>query len=144
MPVSNAVGNAILNCYLRGSSITPPAASYISLHAGDPGLNGANEVSTSDWPSYVRLHASQGGAMTAGYPAASGKATTNALELLFPAHDGVADVTVTHVGFWDAPTGGNFILPGVMVDHLGDPTTKTYSPSDEPVIHAGQILVAVT
>ena len=143
MPVSNAVGNAILNCYLRGVNITAPTGVWISLHDADPGITGANEVSTGDWPSYARLHASQGGAVATGFDAAALKETRNALELLFAAHDGTANVTVTHVGFWDHPTAGNFIIPGQLVDQDDDPITKTFSPSDEPVIHADEILVAV-
>lgn len=146
MPASTYVGNQILNFYLRGVDIAPAAGVWVSLHTADPGLAGASEVTNGGggaWPAYVRVDAAQGGAIASGWSASVAKSSQNLKDLLFPAHNGPANVTVTHVGFWDAPAGGNFLFPGVMLDQNNDPTTKTYAPSDEPVIHPNKILVLV-
>lgn len=137
MTTSTYAANAILDLFLRGVAVTPPTAAYISLHTGDPGASGANEVSTADWPSYERQDAAQGAAIETGFTAASAKATSNAKQLLYPANDGAAQVVVTHFGIWDAATGGNFIH-GDALDAV-----KTYFPSDEGVIHVGALDVAV-
>jgi hypothetical protein len=138
MTTSTYAGNAILNLFLRGVAVTPPTEVYISLHTGDPGANGANEVTTGAWPSYARQDAAQGGAIATGFSEATAKATTNLEQLLYAANDGASEVVVTHFGIWDAATGGNFIH--------GDPldAPKTYFPSDEGVIHAGALDVEVT
>ena len=137
MTTSTYAANAILDLFLRGVAVTPPTAVFISLHTGDPGASGANEVSTANWPSYARQDAAQGAAIATGFTAASAKATSNTKQLLYPANDGAAQVVVTHFGIWDAATGGNFIH-GDALDAV-----KTYFPSDEGVIHVGALDVAV-
>lgn len=138
MTTSTYAGNAILDLFLRGVAVTPPSQVYISLHTGDPGASGANEVTTSAWPSYARQNAAQGGAISTGFSAAAAKATSNLKQLLYAANDGAAQVVVTHFGIWDAATGGNFIH-GDLLD-----APKTYFPSDEGVIHAGALDVGVS
>lgn len=137
MTTSTYAANAILDLFLRGVAVTPPTRVFISLHTGDPGANGANEVTNVAWPAYARQDAAQGAAIATGFAAAAAKATANAKQLLYPANDGAAQVVVTHFGIWDALTGGNFIH--------GDPldAAKTYFPSDEGVIHAGALDIAV-
>lgn len=143
MTASTYVGNQILNFYLRGVDIAPAAGVWVSLHTDDPGLNGANEVSTAAWPAYARVDAALGGAIATGWSAAVAKASQNLKDLLFAANNGAAPVVVTHVGFWDAPAAGNFLFPGQVLDATNTPTTKTYAPSDEPVIHPNKIAVSV-
>lgn len=103
--------NNIINALLRGVAFPLPAKTYVSLHTGDPGVGaGANEVSLSNWPAYVRREAEQGGAIGSGWtPAASGQ-TANTNQLTYPANNGVASVTVTHWAIFDAPTGGNLLF----------------------------------
>ncbi|WRQ05516.1 putative lipoprotein [Ralstonia phage AhaGv] len=103
--------NNIINALLRGVAFPLPAKTYVSLHTGDPGVGaGANEVSLSNWPAYVRREAEQGGAIGSGWtPAASGQ-TSNVNQLTYPANNGVAAVTVTHYAVFDAPTGGNLLF----------------------------------
>ena len=73
------------------SGVTP----YVSLHTSDPGLTGSNEVSGG---SYARQSASFSSA-SSGATATTGTLTYTSM----PA------VTVTHVGIWDAVSGGNFL-----------------------------------
>jgi len=144
MSASTSVGNAILNCYLRGTAITPPTRVYASLHTADPGNTGASEVGTGAWPSYIRVDPAGGAAMTTGFSAAASKATTNLKDLIFAANDGAAPISVSHVGLWDAPTGGNFLFAAPVVDGVGAPTTKSFLVGDEGVLHPGDFDFAVT
>jgi hypothetical protein len=79
------------NSMLTGLSVT---ATYVSLHTGDPGSTGANEVAGG---SYVRKPVAwstpSSGAMTAA----------TALTLQVP-----ASTTITHFGVWDSASGGEF------------------------------------
>jgi hypothetical protein len=114
MPFSTFSANLLLDCFLRGGSITPPARVYVSLHTADPGNTGANEVLTSVWPGYARQDAAAGGAVATGFTAASAKAAENTGVLLFPEHDGSAAITISHLAIWDAATGGNCLMSGAL------------------------------
>lgn len=69
---------------------------FVSLHSGNPGTTGANELSGGS-PAYSRE-------AIAWNAAASGQAT-NSGAITF---DVAAATTAYHVGLWDAVTGGNF------------------------------------
>src|SRR5215469_10582889 len=71
------------------------AATYISLHSGDPGVTGANEISGGS-PAYARVATTWG-------TAASGAMTGSQVTINVP-----ATVTVTYAGLWTAATGGTF------------------------------------
>jgi hypothetical protein len=92
--------------------ITTSGVDTVSLHTGDPGSNGANEVSGG---SYAQQ------AITFSTASGGGLDSSNA-----PVFDVPAGNTITHVGFWD---GGTF--------KGGDPVTNeafaadgTYTLSD--------------
>ena len=72
-------------------------ALYASIHDGDPGDNGANEISGGS-PAYARQ------AVT--WQSASGGAMANTGNITFDIPPGTS---VMYVGFWDAASGGNFI-----------------------------------
>lgn len=133
MAFSTFTANALLNCYLRGVAITPPARVYVSLHTADPGSTGASEVSTAAWPSYARQDPAGGGAIAGGFDPAAGKATSNTAAMLFPEHDGGALITVSHVAIWDAATGGNCLMTGALT------TPRDISPTDELSIRVGDL-----
>jgi hypothetical protein len=138
MTVSTYLGNKLLDHVLRGVAYAAPTNIYVSLHTASPGLNGANEATLGAWPAYVRRHTANGGAIGTGFVVADAKVTANAVQLLWPAMDGAAPITLTHFGVWDAPTGGNFLF--------GDPlsASKTLGPTDEMVENVGACAVTVT
>ncbi|WP_421849908.1 phage tail fiber protein [Oricola sp.] len=137
MPASTYLGNALLNHVLRGVAYTAPTGVYVSLHTADPGLTGANEVSTGSWPAYAREEAAQGGALADAFAAASAKATENANEILWAANDGAGSVIVTHVGLWDAASGGNFLFGAALA------APKTVAVTDEIKFAVGQLDITV-
>lgn len=100
MPYSTYIKNAWLNTIRGGgvgTSFTAPTTIYASLHTANPGDSGANEV-TGGSPAYARKAIVHGAA-------SAGAATATTL----PTFDVPAGVTVTHVGYWDAVTAGNFL-----------------------------------
>jgi hypothetical protein len=139
MPASTYAGNKVLDLLLRGVAFSAPARVWASLHTADPLLTGANEVSTGAWPAYARQDPAGGGAVGNGFTAASGKVTANALNILFPRHNGASPVTVGWVYIWDALTSGNPLLKAQIVTSGGSPTTKTIQPDDELIIYAGEL-----
>lgn len=71
-------------------------AVFASLHTGNPGTNGANEV-TGGSPAYARKSVSWAAA-------ASGALASNA-QIVFDVPTGT---TIQYVGFWSASTSGTF------------------------------------
>jgi hypothetical protein len=133
VPASTYLANKLLDHTLRGVAFTAPARVYVSLHTGDPGLVGSNEVGLGAFPAYVRKDPANGGAVGGGFDAAATKHTQNAQEILWPIHNGAGNVVVTHFGIWDAATVGNFLKGGPLT------ASKTFEPTDQPVIRAGEL-----
>lgn len=138
MPASTYAGNKILDLLFRGVAFSAPARVYLSLHTADPGLNGANEVTTGNWPAYARQDPAQGGAVGGGFSAASAKAIASALQVLFPANNGAGTVIVTHFGIWDAATAGNFLFGAALT------ASKSVLVTDEIVFRATELNLSVT
>lgn len=131
----------ILKALLRGTAFPLPTGTYVSLHTADPGDTGANEVSVVAWPSYVRKHAENGGAIGAGWSApstsGSGRVSSNSLQIVYPSNNGAGTVTVTHFAIWDAVSGGNCLgsaalntpqaitVAGVLIFDVGSLTITT-------------------
>ncbi|MRX32808.1 hypothetical protein [Aminobacter sp. MDW-2] len=137
MPASTYLGNALINHILRGVAFATPARVYVSLHIGDPGLTGANEVGAVAWPAYARIDPALGAAIASGFDAAAAKVTANAKQMLWLAMDGPAPINVTHWAIWDADVGGNCLIGGPLK------FPKTLEPTDECVIHIGELDVGV-
>lgn len=137
MPASTYAANALLNHFLRGVAAAVPARLYVSLHTADPGNAGASEVATAAWPAYTRLDAALGGSVATGFTAAAAKACTNARELLYAPHNGANPVTVTHFAIWTDPLAGEMVFQGALN------APKTLNPTDECIIHANDLNIAV-
>lgn len=137
MPASTYAANALLNHFLRGVAAAVPARLYVSLHTANPGNTGTAEVATAAWPAYTRLDAALGGAVGTGFTAAAGKACTNAKELLYAPHNGAASITVTHFAIWTDPLAGDMVFQGALT------APKMLNPTDECIIHANDLNIAV-
>ena len=94
--------NAVVDTMTSGGSGITAITPYVSLHTADPGLTGASEVSGG---SYSRT------AVT--FSAASSGATSNTGAVTFTS---MPAVTVTHVGIWDAASGGNFLYGDALTN----------------------------
>lgn len=134
---SNYLENKLVENVLRGIAYTPPTTIYVALHTSSPGETGANEVSTAVFPAYVRQDAAKGGAVAAGWTAASDGQCKNALQLIYPVSNAAGAVTVTHYSLWDAATGGNYLLGAALA------SSRTLNPGDVFVVDVQKLTVSV-
>lgn len=111
---SNYTEQNFINALLRGVTFPLPTAIYIGLHTDDPTDTGGNEVSTANWPAYVRRDAADGAAISTGWGAPVDGLSKNAKQITYPGMNGVAPVTVTHWALYDASTGGNMLCYGAL------------------------------
>ena len=123
---SNYTENNIIETTLRGAAFPAPAGVHLALFTADPTDANitANEVTLATWPAYVRKDAADGAAIATGWTAAADGVSTNAKVITFPANNGAGNVTVTHIGLYDAAIGGNLLYHAPLV------SSKTLLPGD--------------
>ena len=122
--------NLLLNWLLTAGAAVRPTAWYISLHIGDPGKTGANELVIGTDADYVRKLAAFGASTL------EVSATTGALT--WTADVAATTYSVTHIGIWDALSGGNFILGGALA------VPETVVASGSLVLGTGRAIAALT
>lgn len=124
MPFTIAAANKLIDKLLRNVDFTQLTTPYVSLHTGDPGESGANEVTGG---SYIRKAAT--------FAAAASKASTTSGDLEWT---NMPAVTVTHVGIWDAESGGNFWWGGALTASKEVPVGANFT------VAAGDLDIALT
>jgi hypothetical protein len=140
MPASQYTRQNVVNSILRATALPLPTVTYVSLHTADPGVLGANEVSTATWPGYARRDSAVGvGAPASGWSAADTNGNSkNAKQITFPANNAAGPETITHFGIWDALTGGNLIAYGALT------TARTLAVGDVLVFDVNTLSVTLT
>ncbi|EBQ8762740.1 hypothetical protein BKM35_22155 [Salmonella enterica] len=133
---SNYTELNIINAMLRGIAYPMPTNTWVSLHTADPGEDGANEVSTTDWPSYKRICAELTGAIGTGWIEPVDGVTKNSNQLIFPTHNGAVATTVTHFAVYDAETGGNMLVYAPLT------ATRSVAPDDVFLFDTNAINIA--
>lgn len=108
---SNYTEQNILQTTLRGQPYPAPTGTFLALFTADPTDANvtANEVGVSAWPAYARQDCAGGAAIDTGWTAPSDGVSSNAKAITFPANNGAGAVTATHIGIYDAATGGNLL-----------------------------------
>lgn len=92
--ISNYLANKLLDSVAKNVAYTPPATVYAKLHKGDPGAAGTGNQSALVTRVAVTFNSAANGSISmSGTP----EFTLNTTE------------TISHVSFWDAATGGNFL-----------------------------------
>ena len=126
MPFKKTVADDIISKVLRNTNFTPASTIYVSIHTASPGETGANENSayTGDRKS-VAFDA----------PSAGTGVTQNTGAVTFAS---MPAITVTHIGLWDAATGGNFIWGGALDN------SKVVSNGDSFIIAIGDLDIDLT
>lgn len=129
--VSNYAEEAIINCTLRGVTFTG-VNPYIALATADLGDadTTANEAKGGDFPAYARQ------AVSFSDPAGS-NSTSNGSAVSFPAFDGAAAQTYSHIGIYDALSGGNLLY------HTPMNFNKTLTNGDVITFSAGSVTVTL-
>ena len=122
--LSTTAANAILDAIFNGTSWNPMASGdpYISLHTGDPGTTGANEVAGG---SYARQRPA--------FNAASSGQAKNTSSINFTS---MPSATITYVGVWTAVSGGTFIIGGALSASTSVSAGNTFTLTAEHVIAA--------
>jgi hypothetical protein len=136
---SNYTEGNIIETTLRGAAFPVPSNVYVALFTADPTDANvtANEVQVAAWPAYVRVDAAQGAAISTGWTANSNGVSSNAKTLTFTANNGAGAVTVTHVGLYDASSGGNLLYHAPLV------ASKTLQIGDVLSFAIGSLTVTV-
>ena len=134
---SNYTEQNVLSAILRGVTFPIPGTVYIALHTADPTDAGGGEVSTGEWPAYVRQDAAGGGTIDSGWTAPVDGVSTSAKQVIYPGMDGGAAVTVTHWSLYDAATGGNLLV------HAPLDTPRQLQPDDVFVFNNSALTVSI-
>jgi len=100
--------NQMYDSVFSAAAFTPPAASYVQLHTGDPGAAGTSNISSFA----TRI-------VLAWSSAAGGTKQISAPVVITASWAGTSPETLTHVSYWSAVTGGTFVVS----DQLAAPVT---------------------
>jgi hypothetical protein len=119
-----AIANSILDALLRSTAWSEPAAVYGKLHTGDPGAAGTSNAATHTTRVQFDFGAASGGAATN-----SGDETFSSL---------AASETISHLSFWDASSGGNFLFSVALA------SSKAVDAGGSLTIPAGELDVSLT
>jgi hypothetical protein len=117
MPKSTTFANDLVSLIFNAVAITglaqnaavPNANLYLSLHTGTPGIGGSqltNEVTTGQYPNYVRIPVAR---TAGGWTVASGAATNAALNAFAQSGAGTG-ATITHVAIGTDVSGAGKVL----------------------------------
>ena len=126
MSSGNSFAKMVFDPIFAAQSLTTQPI-YVSLHDGDPGTTGANELSNA---TYSRQTATWNVISTAT------SVTTNSSVVTFPT-DGNAE-TVTHGAVWHGASGGTFLFGGALGSSFA------YNNGVTPVFDAGAIRIRAT
>jgi hypothetical protein len=109
MTLAQATQDALLDWLLGTAFPTPPEQLYLAVHSGpSPSLD--NEI--SGWAGGDRLRVTASDFAPAADAAGDGRQRSNSRALLLGIH--TLPQTIASFGLWDAATGGNLILNGVI------------------------------
>jgi len=114
--------NLLLNWLMTSGSATRPTAWYLALFTAAPNdAGGGTEVSTGGY-----------GRQTIAFNTASSGTTSNSADVSFTA-SGANYGTVTHIGIFDASSGGNLLWHGAMT------ASKTVEDGDTITFASGNV-----
>jgi len=121
MGVSQTLANELLDAIYNADAYSV-ATPFLSLHDGDPGTTGANEIAGG---SYIRQAISMAAAATG--------AITSDADITFADMPAVGGSGVTHVGVWTANTDGTFLKGGALT------SAKIVNAGDSFVVPTGDL-----
>lgn len=122
--MSDYLENAVLNLTLRGVAFTAISTPRLALFTSDPTDAGSGAEVTGG--SYAR--------QTAAFATPSNGVAANSADVSFV---NMPAVTVTHVGVFDAASGGNLLYHGPLQ------TARTLTAGDTFTVRAGDLTVTL-
>ena len=123
MSFSDYLETELLDHVFTNSAYTSPSAVYVSLHTANPDEDGSGAEVTTSGTAYVRQ---------AGTFSVSGNTATTTAAVEYPTAT-ASYGTVTHVGIYDASTGGNLLAYAALT------TSKAIASGDVFRIPAGDL-----
>lgn len=137
---SDYLENRLVDWLLRGQNFAPPASVHVALFTAAPSdSGGGTEVSGGGYArvavscSLTAWAGTQGAGTTTASSGTSGQTSNNAT-ITFPTAT-ASWGTVTHIGIFDAPTGGNLLF------HAPLSASRTVDAGDVLEITAGQLKI---
>lgn len=124
--ISNYLENALINHTLRNTALPSPTAVYVGLFLSDP--TDANTGTQVTGTAYARQPVT--------FSAPSNGATSNTADIEFPVA-GSDWGTITHLGIFDAATGGNLLYHGAFT------VSKIIQNGDQFIIRAGDLDISL-
>jgi hypothetical protein len=110
------LANVLLNV-IKGTTPTPPSATWVKLHTGDPGSAGTSNASANTTRSQASFANASSGALALTGTAPSWASWASGSE------------TLTHFSVWDASSAGNFLFSGAFTSSKavanGDTVTQS-------------------
>lgn len=113
-----------------GTSFTAPAAIFVKLHTGIPGVGASNVSSVTTRPAITF------GASTA--VSTTQTITSSGTAPSWTSWAGTSPETITHVSFWDNATAGNFLWSAALT------VSKTMSTGDTLNLTTGGTTLSLT
>ena len=129
----------IIQTTLRGVAFPVPAGIYVAMYTADPTDANvtAGETTVAAMPAYVRQNAAGTGTIDTGWAAPANGVSSNAKVITYAANNGSAAITITHIGLYDAATGGNLLYHAPLV------SSKTLQIGDVLSFGIGTLTVTV-
>lgn len=124
--MSNYLENTLINAVLRGTTYTSPTTVYLALFTSNPTDAGTgSEVSGG---AYAR--------QAIAFSTPSDGVAVSSADIFYPVAT-AAWGTVTHIGIYDALTGGNLLFHGALTN------SKTIAADDQLKIAAGDVSITL-
>ena len=112
MTISDYAENKLLDAVFNSTSFSVVGDPYVSLHDGDSGEDGANEIDGAGPNDYARQQAAFGAAVAGAVDNDAQIQWTNMPDC----QAGGLFEKLTHAGIWDALTAGNFLWGGPLTE----------------------------
>lgn len=145
--MTNYLRNKIVDWLHRGQSFTPPATMYVRLCSTAPNaavsgteLSGTGYAAVAIAASLTTWAATNADGSTVNPSSGTNGTTSNVATINFGTA-GSAWGTASHWELWDAPTGGNRLFYGVIVDPSGTPTPRSIGNGDPVSFPANSLRV---
>lgn len=131
---SDYLENAVLNHVFRNTPLTSPSAVYVALYTAAPTDAGGGTEATGG--GYARQ------TVTFGAPSGGVIASTAARTFTVGASSWG---TITHVGYFDATTGGNLLAWGPILDTNGQPASASLQTTGDSLsFPIGSLTISLT
>lgn len=128
--LSDYARNLLLDWLYTTDATTRPTTWFVSFHTADPGLTGTDEVGTGTDAAYTRKSVT--------FAAASGGLALSASDVAHTADAGATAYTITHIGVWDAASGGNLLQSGELA------VPENVTPGGSVLLATGRLRAALS